>query len=276
MIDFVGKKIIVKPDSGSSSNGITIFESFEYNNNFLLSFEKAMERSWNNKVIIEEFVVGREFTVEMLGDKFGNVQVYGISAKTHTVNVEDNKIAVKLHYNSDEYGSDLYQKISEFGIACYKSLGLKSSFGHLEMLIDKFGNFHPVEIGARSSGYIASHLVDWVSGRDYLADLEFVFSGGKIGNGFLCDKKSAVYFFYDFPNNSKIVKEGNIVDFLGDGVISCAFDRACIKVGNAFSRINSDNERVGFEVLLGDQKTLSSEILRKAEEKFLNYVLADL
>ena len=56
------------------------------------------------------------------------------------------------------------------GIACYKALGLHSMFGHLEIIMKEDGTFTPVEMGARSSGFICSHTVWKASGHDYLGD----------------------------------------------------------------------------------------------------------
>ena len=132
--------------------------------------EKAKNESFDKKVIVEEFVEGREFTCDMLGDADGNVSVYAISVKYHTVNTCNNKIAIKLHYNSDYYPNEVYRKIAETGKKCYKTLGFKSSLGHLEILMKEDGTLSPVEIGARSSGYITNPLVSLASGHDYFGD----------------------------------------------------------------------------------------------------------
>jgi hypothetical protein len=140
---------------------------------------------------VEEFVEGIEFTVDMLGDDYGNVCVYGISRKTHTKNTDNNRIAVKLHYNAVEV--ELQKKIAQFGIACYKALGFSASLGHLEVILKEDGILSPVEIGARSSGFIASDLVDIVSGSNYLGDLIAVQNGVRIQNGFHKQEENRQY-----------------------------------------------------------------------------------
>ena len=43
------------------------------------------------------------------------------------------------------------------------------------------GTFTPVEMGARSSGFICSHTVSLASGHDYMRDYINVLHGGRVG-----------------------------------------------------------------------------------------------
>ena len=51
------------------------------------------------------------------------------------------------------------------------------------------------EMGARSSGFICSHLVDASSGRDYLKDYVHVLQGGSVPNRFYRSGNASMYFF---------------------------------------------------------------------------------
>lgn len=263
-------KLIVKPNLGSSSRGITIIEKNSSVEEFKKAFDKAKENSFDEKVIIEEFVEGREYTVEMLGDNYGNVLVYAISLKYHTQNTIKNKIAVKLHYNSNKIEDELYAKIAEFGRKCYSSLGLKNSFGHLELIVKKDGSLTPVEIGARSSGYVASHLVELASGRDFLGDYISVLKGGALEDGYLKPKNSSMYFFYDIPAGIKVQKTTNLMEYLDEKIMSIDNSRSKLTKNASFDNINNDNERVGFEILGGDKKILTIEEVQRAEKEFIN------
>ena len=170
------------------------------------AFEKAKHEATDALIVVEEFVEGVEFTVEMIGDAYGNVTVFGISRKTHTKNANSNKIAVKLHYNSVE--ETLQNEIADYGIRCYKALHFSASLGHLEILLKEDGSISPIEIGARSSGFIASDLVDIVSDTSFLEKLLFVHKRGVVMNGLHKQvDRSSMYFFYDFPENSINEKE---------------------------------------------------------------------
>ena len=265
-------KIIIKPDNSASSRGITIVTENSDKKIIKNAFAKAQEEASNKLVVVEEFVEGTEFTVEMIGDAKGNVCVYGISRKSHTQNTDNNKIAVKLHYNSVD--NTLQEKIADFGIQCYKTLGFSSSLGHLEVILKEDGTISPVEIGARSSGFIASDLVDIVSGADFLADLIRVQKGATVENGLHQQTdKSSMYFFYDFSDNSTVKKVCNLTDFASDSISSRYYNRDEIVPGRVFSKINDDNSRPGFEILEGPKSLMTKEYIEKIEQALLAEML---
>ena len=265
------KKLIIKPDNSASSRGITILAKNSNEGDIEKAFYKAKEEATNHLVVVEEFVEGIEFTVDMIGDAYGNVCVYGISRKSHTEWTRNNKIAVKLHYNAVE--DALQEKIAEYGIACYKALGFSASLGHLEVLVKEDGVISPVEIGARSSGFIASDLIDIVSGTNYLGELMEVQNGKRLENGLHQQSdKSSVYFFYDFPDGFVIKNECSILDFCDDEILSRYSDREKIKVGNKFANIDNDNARVGFEILEGPKSILTIDYLKDVENKMTLYM----
>lgn len=265
-------KIIIKPDNSASSRGITILEKESNESDIAEAFNKALEEASDRIVMVEEFIEGTEFTVDMLGDDYGNVCVYGISRKTHTKNTHNNKIAVKLHYNA--VSEDIQKRIAKTGIECYKALRFSASLGHLEVIMKDDGTISPVEIGARSSGFIASDLVDVVSGADYLRDLISVQKGMRVDEGLHHQaERSSVYFFYDFPENSIVKHECSLLDFCDKRISSRYYDRSNIKEGNSFSNIDNDNARLGFEVLEGPRDLLTIEYLKQAEQRMLQYML---
>ena len=260
--------LIFKPDNSSSSRGITICPKADDEANLYNAFIKASTESSNGLVIVEEFVIGTEFTVEMLGDSNSNVSVYGISKKSHTPYNKNNKIAVKLHYNS--ISDSLQNKIANYAIQCYQALNFSSSLGHLEILLKEDGTLSPIEIGARSSGFIASDLVDIVSGRDYLMDLLDVYKGGLVFHGLLPQTNfSSMYYFYDFPNNFTIKKQCSLLDFCDKNIVSLYSDHSSLKSGVCFNIIDNDNARVGFEILKGDKSILTKDYIDLLEKKML-------
>lgn len=268
----VAMKMIFKPNISSSSRGITIVAKGSNKETVETAFVKAKTESFDKKVIIEEFVEGREFTCDMLGDKYGNVSVYAISVKYHTVNTSNNKIAIKLHYNSDIYPDEVYEKIAETGKKCYRALGFKASLGHLEILMKEDGTLSPVEIGARSSGFITNPLVSLASGQNYFADYLNVINGGRIENkDHINGHHSSMYFFYDMPHNTTVKHPCSLMDFLPEGIKSEYCNRTKImQEGFAFSDINNDNERIGYEIIHGERHLMSIHTIEKAEQEFIH------
>ena len=266
-------KLIVKPDNAASSRGITILEKGVPEADVRAAFDKAIEEAGDKHVVVEEFVEGTEFTVEMLGDSHGHVGVYGISKKQHTKNIDRNKVAVKLHYNS--VSDELQQKIAAYAIRCYRALGFSCSFGHLEILLKADGTLSPVEIGARSSGYIASDLVDIVSGRDFLGDLYKVQQGAETPDGLVPQTdRSSMYFFYDIPGGSVIRRDCRITDFLDPAITSRrSWKSEGFTVGATIANIDNDNARLGLEVLEGPKSLMTEAYVAECEKKMLEYML---
>ena len=265
-------KLIVKPDVAASSRGITSLEINSSEEQIVAAMEKAKEASFNKLCLIEEYVVGREFTVDILGDDYGNVVVYGISVKYHTPYAGKNRCAVKLHWNSNVYSDDVYRTIAQRGRECYKAIGLKNSFGHLEMIMKEDGTLTPVEIGARTSGFIGSHLVSAASERDYLHDYVDMLHGKNIGNeDHINGSQSAMWYKYNIPEGQTCVKEASLADYLDPRITVMYNDHGDLKKGETYGPIVDDNtcDREGYEMMKGPKDVLTYENIRKSEAQFL-------
>lgn len=265
-------KLIFKPNVAASSRGITILPIGQNMEVISTAIARAKEFSFDKKCLIEEFVEGREFTVDMLGDSFGNVSCYGISVKYHSPYAINNRTATKIHWNSNVYSDDVYRKIAERGKECYKAIGLKSSFGHLEMIMKDDGTLTPVEIGARSSGFISSHLVSSAAERDYLGDYIKMLHGEAIDNyDHICSKTSAMWYGYDMPTNCKYIKEGFLTDYLPEGIKTMYSDHHGLIIGKQYGPVVDDNTRdsIGYEMITGPKELLTLSTILEAEYNFI-------
>lgn len=273
------KKLICKPDVSASSRGITILEPGRSLDVICEAIEKARSESFNGHCLIEEFVEGQEFTVDLLGDSYGNVNCYGSSIQYHSKYARNNRVTVIHHWNSSVYDASTWNRIAQFGIECYKALGLASMFGHLEVIMKPDGTIVPVEMGARSSGFICSHTVWEASGHDYLADYISVLHGGRVEPGnYLNGPVSSMWFGYDIPAGSRS-KNGDIsiVRYL-DPRIKVLFERHDgLKQGMDFGMYINDGDRdkFGYAILSGDRNVLTYESIQAANERFLNDFLMD-
>lgn len=263
-------KIIIKPSDSCASRGITILEKNSQKDAVLDAYNCARLNSTNDRVNIEEFVEGTEYTVEMMGDNYGNVEVFAISKKYHTKNVDNNKVAVKLHYNSIDVDDHLKEKIANYAITCYRSLGLKNTLGHLEVIVKLNGEITPIEIGSRSSGFIASHFTDISAGKSFIGQFSEVLSGAKVKNGLAKQSDlSSMYFFYDIPQDSVSKNETSIMKFLNPQIKSLYSDRKNLVKDKKFDKITQDTDRFGYEILVGPKNSLTIEKVCKAEQEFL-------
>lgn len=265
-------RIIIKPDVAASSRGITTLEKDTTKEHIIEAMNKAKEASFNKLCLIEEYVVGREFTVDMLGDDYGNVVVYGISVKYHTPYAGKNRCAVKLHWNSNVYSEEVYKAIAERGRECYRAIGLRNSFGHLEIIMKEDGTLTPVEIGARTSGFIGSHLVSAASGRDYLHDYIDMLHGKNIGNAdYINGTQSAMWYKYNIPEGCTCVKKTALSEFLDPQITIMYHDHGGLQVGETYGPIIDDNtcDKEGYEMMCGPKTVLTYENVRKSELEFL-------
>lgn len=265
-------RIIIKPDVAASSRGITTLEKNSTKEQIVEAMTIAKEASFNKLCLIEEYVVGREFTVDMLGDDYGNVVVYGISVKYHTPYAGKNRCAVKLHWNSDVYDDETYKMIAQRGRECYQAIGLKNSFGHLEIIMKEDGTLTPVEIGARTSGFIGSHLVSAASGRDYLHDYIDMLHGKNIGNeDHINGAQSAMWYKYNIPAGYSCVKETSMADFFDPQIMVMYNDHGGLKEGETYGPIIDDNtcDKEGYEMIRGPKAVLTYDNIRKSEKQFL-------
>ena len=265
-----GGKLIIKPASSSSSRGITVVEADEIGQtDWPAVFERARGGNAGHAVLAEEYVEGTEFTVEMIGDAEGNVEVWGISKKYHTVHTHKNRIAVKLHYNPPDVPRASLERIAAFAGACYRSLGLTCGVGHFEVLQTRDGRLVPVEIAARSSGFIATHLVSVLSAAPgaYLARYREALLGHTVPTRLIASELSSMYFFYDPPPGVWTEDDANLMDDLPDTIRSLAHERTRLRKGARLGRIDTDNERYGYEVLAASANDLRIELLQSAEAK---------
>lgn len=265
-------KVIIKPDVAASSRGITTLEKGSTEEQIFDAMNKAKDASFNKLCLIEEYVVGREFTVDMLGDDYGNVVVYGISVKYHTPYAVKNRCAVKLHWNSNVYDDETYRIIAQRGRECYQAIGLKNSFGHLEIIMKEDGTLTPVEIGARTSGFIGSHLVSAASGRDYLRDYIEMLHGKNIGKkDYINGTWSAMWYKYNIPAGCTCVKKTSIADYLDSQITIMYNDRDGLQEGETYGPIIDDNtcDKEGYEMMCGPKAVLTYGSVRNAEQEFL-------
>ncbi len=269
-------KLICKPNVAASSRGITILEKGQTKEALEEALAKAKETSFDGRCLIEEFVEGEEFTVDMLGDAYGNVNCYSSSIQHHSLYALKNHVTVIHHWNSRKYDDETWVRIANFGIACYKALGLHSMFGHLEIIMKEDGTFTPVEMGARSSGFICSHTVWKASGHDYLGDYVRMLHGEAITPGnYMNGENASMWFGYDIPSHSHSVCATNITEFLDPRITVLFENHDGLRVDTDYGDYINDGDRdkFGYAILCGPRDIMTYESVQESNEKFLDKFL---
>jgi biotin carboxylase len=181
--------VIVKPTDRSGSRGVTKLESFEELDS---AVQRGLEESFSKSVIVEEFVVGHEISVESISWN-GEHHILAITDKITSGAPHFVELA---HHQPTVLSKAVQSKINEQVIKCLDALDIKFGAGHTELLITKEDQVFVVEVGARMGGdFIGSHLVQLSTGFDFLkAVIEVALGSFKVPERYQ-SKYSGVYFY---------------------------------------------------------------------------------
>jgi biotin carboxylase len=154
--------LIVKPTDRSGSRGVTkVFNEKE----LARAIARAASESFTSGHIVEHFIAGQEFSVEMISWR-GDHHFLQITEKE--TSGEPNFIE-KAHHQPAALPEPLKIKIVALINKSLTCLGVEFGASHSEILLTKEGDIYIVEIGARMGGdYIGSHLVELSTGYDYM------------------------------------------------------------------------------------------------------------
>ncbi len=158
--------IIIKPSRSSGSRGVTHL-SFNMKNDedVKSSFYRAIENSYDNSVIIEEYIDGPEFSVEIV--IWNN--------KPHVLTITDklttgSPFFVELgHSQPSQFSIEVLSEIKDAAIFGCMSLKLDCCTAHVEIKLQN-KKAYIIEIGARLGGdFISTELVHLSTGIDMVA-----------------------------------------------------------------------------------------------------------
>ena len=208
--------IIIKPSDRSGSLGVSkICAPAEY----YPAINHAMKVSFKHEAMIEEFIDGREISVEFISYQ-GNHYPLQITDKVttgapHFVELE--------HHQPSSLSKDMYEKIYSITERALNALGITNGASHSEYKITQTGRIAIMEIGARMGGdFIGSDLVRLSTGYDFLKGVIEVALGEFVEPQITVHKCSGVYFLCEETKrllpiiakwkNSPAFVEGEITD----------------------------------------------------------------
>lgn len=180
--------VIVKPTDRSGSRGV---EKVEEANELQAAIERACNESFQKKAVIEEFVEGREISVESISYK-GKHNILQITDKVTT----EAPFFVELeHHQPSTLPDDIKKRVKEIVLNALDSLHIQYGASHAELKITKDGDIRVIEIGARMGGdFIGSDLVKLSTGYDFLRGVIEVALGDFEEPRFTEQKCSGVFF----------------------------------------------------------------------------------
>ncbi len=175
---------VVKPCIGSAKKGV----SFVNNEDELAH---AIQYAGDGDVLIEQYIAGREISVESISYK----------GKHYVVQVTDKESSgvphfVELaHHQPADLSRDVRRKIEIVVPQILNKVGFSDGATHIEMKIDNHNNLYLIEINPRGGGdKISSHLVKLSTGYDYLKGIIQIAIGEFLPPQMLLSKFSGIYF----------------------------------------------------------------------------------
>lgn len=156
---------ILKPSRNSGSRGIAKVVKGISKKDFVVLYRRALDDSRDHQVLIEQFIEGPEFSVEVIVWQ-GVPHVLAVTDKKTT----EAPYFVELGHNQPSlYPDEIQQKLKDGAIAGCKALGLTYCAAHCELKIQN-GEAYLMEIGARMGGdFISTELTHLSSGIDMVA-----------------------------------------------------------------------------------------------------------
>lgn len=232
--------LIVKPTDRSGSRGVEkVLDPIQLDE----AIKRAKKESFSNAAIIEEFVTGREISVESISYK----------SKHYILQITDKVTSgapyfVELEHHQPSTLSDTTQsQVKNIVLHALDALHIQYGASHSELKITEDGDIRVIEIGARMGGdFIGSDLVRLSTGYDFLEGVILVAMGKFIepviteqscsGVYFLCKEterlKEIIKDYHDYPE----IVEAEITDNTLRN-IECSADRSGYLIYKSTSRI---------------------------------------
>ena len=163
-MDFTGA-CILKPSRNSGSRGIAKINSNIQMDEFARLFEIAKGESRDKQVMLEQFIEGPEFSIEIIVWD-GQVNVLTVTDKKTT----EAPHFVELGHNQPScFPAETVKKIKAAAVAGVKALGVNNCACHAEVKVQD-GEPFIMEIGARMGGdFISTVLTPLSTGVDMIA-----------------------------------------------------------------------------------------------------------
>lgn len=193
--------LIVKPSDRSGSLGVTKVLSPE---ELAPAVENAISVSFKKQAMIEEFIEGREISVEFISYKGTHFPLQ----ITDKVTTEAPHFVELEHHQPSTLSDDMFAKIYDITKTALNALGLTNGASHAEYRITPEGRIVVMEIGGRMGGdFIGSDLVRLSTGYDFVKGVIDVALGEFEEPKKTISKHSGVYFLCKETESIKPILE---------------------------------------------------------------------
>lgn len=163
--------VIVKPVDNGGKKGVSLVKSQQ---ELIRAFNYAVENSRDKSALIEEYVAGREFSVEYLSydGKHYFMQL------TDKENTGAPHFVETAHHQPANVTQEELEKIKEITEKTLTALNITNSPSHTELKLNEDGEIYLIEVGARLGGdSITSDLAKLSTGIDLVDEALKVATG---------------------------------------------------------------------------------------------------
>ncbi len=243
--------VIVKPTDRSGSRGVTKLKT---SSGLMAAITSARDVSFEKKAIIEEFIEGKEYSVECISYQ-GQHTLLAITEKFTTGS--PNFIETG-HFEPAQLAAETVDNVREVVFKALDVLEIANGASHSEIMIKQDGSIVIVEIGGRMGGdCIGSSLVKLSTGVDFVKTVIDVALGNKpdltrenvknaAGIKFIFNKADADYYNEVAGKHSDLIVESSIEDITDRNVVD-------------------SSTRFGYYILAGDDAGMIRDIVSGKE-----------
>lgn len=232
--------LIVKPVDRSGSRGVSLVQDPA---GLAPAIEDARDVSFHSGVIIEQYIEGRELSVEAISWQ----SKHYILQFTDKETTGAPHFIEKAHHQPAHLDDKTQSAISRIVIQALEALELQNGASHSELKIDPQGKIFIIEIGARMGGdCIGSHLVELSTGYDFLMGVIEVATGRFTPPVKTIQKHSGIHYVFPRPGlfNALVFKGGpQIVDH-----------EVIARIGDRIPKIRDSSQRPGYYIYEAERK----------------------
>lgn len=247
---------ILKPIDSSGSRGVILVNC---ENELESAYLYSKKYSNTNSVIIEEYMIGKEVSVEILVIN-GDVNVLAVTDKITT----GQPYFVEMgHSQQSQLENSEIEEIKELARKAVKAIGIIDGPAHVEIMMTKEGA-KIVEIGARLGGdCITSHLVKLSTGIDMIEQTINILAENEVCIHKKYNRGSAILYI---EADEGVISEIQGIDEAKkiQGIEVVQINK---KIGDLNLGIKSSGDRIGFVIAQGDNAKEAINICKKAIEK---------
>jgi biotin carboxylase len=253
-----GFPVIVKPVDNCSSRGVQVVDHADL---LASAVEQAREASLAGEVLIEQFLEGREGSIEAFVQD-GDTVVLGVCDKTKS-RLPD-RFDLELRYPGT-YSAETWRQIESFVATLVRGFGIRQAILHIEFLVaDADGPVYLIEFALRGCGSkVVTHLLPAITGIDVVRAVVRQAFGLRTDVRIGKRLHGALHFLL-FPPGRITAVDGVDAARALPGVIDLTIER---QAGETITTVHDGRSRPGHLLVCAETREAVQQLIRDARER---------